>query len=51
MRASAGHISATLITTTTAPIPPPTTDAIGPNIAAVAPLSKAPNSLEKPTKT
>jgi len=31
--------------------PPPTTDRVGPARAAVAPLSKAPNSFEKPMNT
>src|SRR4026207_537853 len=37
--------------TTGVPSPPPTTDSVGPKSAAVAPLSKAPNSFEKPMKT
>ena len=51
MRASCGQTARTINTTISVANPPPTTDRVGPNIAAVAPLSNAPNSFEKPMKT
>lgn len=38
-------------TTSIVPMPPPTTEMTGPNIAAVTPLSNPPKSLEVPMKT
>src|SRR5262249_39075251 len=49
--ARAGHLCHAAITTRTVPMPPPTTDTIGPNSAAVAPLSKPPSSFEKLMKS
>ena len=51
MRASCGQIARTTNTTINVANPPPTTDSVGPNSAAVAPLSNAPNSFEKPMNT
>ena len=51
MRDNCGQVACTINTTISVANPPPTTDSVGPNSAAVAPLSNAPNSFEKPMKT
>ena len=51
IRNSCGHAALTIATTSSVANPPPTTDRVGPTSAAVAPLSNAPNSFEKPMKT
>lgn len=51
MRRSCGHTARTIATTISVARPPPTTDRVGPTKAAVAPLSNAPNSFEKPMNT
>ena len=51
IRDSCGQMARTITTTISVANPPPTTDSVGPKSAAVAPLSKAPNSFEKPMKT
>ena len=50
-RHSSGQVRPMPATTSSTASPPPTTEATGPKSAAVAPLSKAPNSFEKPTNT